>query len=68
MSSINITLPDGSIRSVDAGSRPIDIAKSISPRLADAAIVGSALVRRMGEAKDPVRAAEEFLRQLVGAS
>jgi threonyl-tRNA synthetase len=39
MSSINITLPDGSIQSVDAGSRPIDIAKSISPRLADAAIV-----------------------------
>src|SRR5437667_11411070 len=39
MSSINITLPDGSIQSVAAGSRPIDIAQSINPRLADTAIV-----------------------------
>ncbi len=39
MSSIQITLPDGSQQSVEAGSRPIDIARNISPRLADAAIV-----------------------------
>src|SRR5580693_6492741 len=39
MSNIEITLPDGSQKSVEAGSRPIDIARSISPRLADAAIV-----------------------------
>jgi len=39
MSNIEITLPDGSKRPVEAGTRPIDIAKSISPRLADAAIV-----------------------------
>jgi threonyl-tRNA synthetase len=39
MSNIEITLPDGSKQSVAAGTRPIDIAKSISPRLADAAIV-----------------------------
>src|SRR5579871_5724702 len=39
MSTIQITLPDGSQQSVEAGSRPIDIARSISPRLADAAIV-----------------------------
>src|SRR3984893_3601039 len=39
MSSVNITLPDGSIQSVPADTRPIDIAKSISPRLADAALV-----------------------------
>jgi len=38
MSSIEITLPDGSRKSVPAGTRPIDVAKSISPRLADAAI------------------------------
>jgi threonyl-tRNA synthetase len=38
MSSIVITLPDGSQRPVEAGTRPIDIAQSISPRLADAAI------------------------------
>src|SRR5690349_10152190 len=37
--SIEITLPDGSKQAVPEGSRPIDIAKSISPRLADAAIV-----------------------------
>ncbi len=39
MSNIEVTLPDGSTRSVAAGTAPIDIAKSISPRLADAAIV-----------------------------
>jgi threonyl-tRNA synthetase len=39
MSNIEITLPDGSKQSVAAGTRPIEIAKSISPRLADAAIV-----------------------------
>ena len=39
MSHIEITLPDGSKQSVAAETRPIDIAKSISPRLADAAIV-----------------------------
>jgi tryptophan synthase alpha chain len=33
---------------------------------ADAAIVGSALVRRMGEADDPVAAAAGFVRQLAG--
>src|ERR1039457_4359445 len=42
MSNIEITLPDGSKRPVEAGTRPIDIAKSISPRLADAAIVAKA--------------------------
>src|SRR5450755_1004251 len=39
MSNIQITLPDGSQQSVEAGSRPIDIARAISPRLADAAMV-----------------------------
>src|SRR5271157_2410721 len=39
MSSIEITLPDGSKLPADTGARPIDIARSISPRLADAAIV-----------------------------
>jgi threonyl-tRNA synthetase len=38
MSSIVITLPDGSQKPVEAGTRPIDVARSISPRLADAAI------------------------------
>jgi threonyl-tRNA synthetase len=39
MSNIQITLPDGSRQSVPSGTPPIEIAKSISPRLADAAIV-----------------------------
>jgi threonyl-tRNA synthetase len=39
MSNIEITLPDGSKKSVAAGTPPLEIAKSISPRLADAAIV-----------------------------
>jgi threonyl-tRNA synthetase len=37
--SLTITLPDESQSSVPAGTRPIDIAKSISPRLADDAVV-----------------------------
>ena len=39
MSSFTVTLPDGSQQSVPAGTRPIDIAKFISPRLANDAIV-----------------------------
>jgi threonyl-tRNA synthetase len=39
MSSIQVTLPDGSVQSVPAGSTPMDVAKGISPRLADAALV-----------------------------
>jgi len=36
---VNITLPDGSSQSYPAGTRPIDVARAISPRLADDAIV-----------------------------
>jgi threonyl-tRNA synthetase len=39
MSNIEITLPDGSQQSVEAGTPPHRYRKSISPRLADAAIV-----------------------------
>ena len=39
MSTIEITLPDGTRQPVEAGTRPIDIARKISPRLADAAMV-----------------------------
>src|SRR3984893_14839749 len=39
MSSITITLPDGSSQQVPQGTSPLDIAKSISPRLADDAVV-----------------------------
>src|SRR6202046_1573598 len=37
--SLTITLPDESQSTVPEGTRPIDIAKSISPRLADDAVV-----------------------------
>ncbi len=37
--SFTITLPDGSQKSVPSGSGPMDIAKSIGPRLADDAVV-----------------------------
>jgi threonyl-tRNA synthetase len=37
-SEIAVTLPDGSVRHVGAGSTPADVAASISPRLAKAAI------------------------------
>jgi threonyl-tRNA synthetase len=37
--SITVTLPNGSQQQVPNGTRPIDVAKSISERLADAAIV-----------------------------
>jgi threonyl-tRNA synthetase len=38
MSHVTVTLPDGSQRSVAAGTPVLDIARDISPRLADAAI------------------------------
>ncbi len=39
MSSLQVTLPDGSVKSVAPGTSALDIATGISPRLADAAIV-----------------------------
>jgi threonyl-tRNA synthetase len=36
---IHVTLPDGSKKEVPRGTTPLDIARSISPRLADAALV-----------------------------
>jgi threonyl-tRNA synthetase len=38
-STIHVTLPDGSKKEVPKGTTPLDIARSISPRLADAALV-----------------------------
>ena len=52
--SITITLPDGSQQSVPAGSKPLDVAKSISPRLADDAVVA----RVNGELYDLTRPLE----------
>ncbi len=39
MSTITITLPDGSQQQGPRGTKPLDIARSISPRLADDAVV-----------------------------
>ena len=36
---IHVKLPDGSTKEVPKGTTPLEVAKSISPRLADAAIV-----------------------------
>src|SRR6201981_1648129 len=39
MDQIHITLPDGTVKDFPKGVTPVEIAKSISPRLADAALV-----------------------------
>src|SRR5580692_3196187 len=39
MSSLQVTLPDGSVQHVPSGTSAYDVAQSISPRLADAALV-----------------------------
>jgi threonyl-tRNA synthetase len=39
MPGIHVTLPDGSVQEVSSGTSPLDIARNISPRLADSAIV-----------------------------
>ena len=39
MENIQVTLPDGSVQSLPSGTSPLDVARSISPRLADDAIV-----------------------------
>src|SRR5712671_1511297 len=37
METIHVTLPDGSVKDVPKGTTPYDVARGISPRLADAA-------------------------------
>jgi threonyl-tRNA synthetase len=41
METVKVTLPDGSSRDVPKGSTVLDLARSIGPRLAQAAVVGS---------------------------
>jgi threonyl-tRNA synthetase len=48
---IQVTLPDGSKKEVPSGTTPLDIARSISPRLADAALV--AKVKRSAAGTQP---------------
>src|SRR6202040_2807627 len=39
MDPIQVTLPDGTVQEVPKGTTPADVARKISPRLADAALV-----------------------------
>src|SRR5579872_6868296 len=59
MASIQITLPDGSVQEVPQGTTPADIARKISPRLADAALVA--------RISDPVAAAQTASGAATGA-
>ena len=63
MSNIEITLPDGGKQAVAAGTRPIDIAKAIGQRLADAAIAAKV----DGELVDIRTAHIEELREPIGS-
>src|SRR5260370_6514212 len=49
MEQIHITLPDGSIKDVPKGTTPADVARSISPRRADAALVARVAEPNDGE-------------------
>src|SRR5215469_1285307 len=49
MEQIHVTLPDGSVKDVPKGTTPADIARSISPRLADAALVARVALPNDGE-------------------
>jgi len=50
---IQVTLPDGSHKEVPQGTTPLEIARSISPRLADAALakLDSTLAAELAEGK-----------------
>src|SRR6266404_2099259 len=57
METIHITLPDGSVKDVPKGTTAYDVAKGISPRLADAAFVakiysGNGALTNFGDATD----------------
>src|SRR5260370_35481474 len=49
MDQIHVTLPDGSVKEVPKGTTPADVARSISPRLADAALVARGAAPNDGE-------------------
>src|SRR5438128_766378 len=51
LSQINVKLPDGSTKPFPKGATALDVAKSISPRLADAAVVAQA--RSMNNGDEP---------------
>src|SRR5205807_4465684 len=49
MEQMHSTLPDGSVKDVPEGTTPADMARSISPRLADAALVARVAQPNDGE-------------------
>src|SRR5260370_17265387 len=51
MEPIHITLPDGKVQEVPKGTTPADIARKISPRLADAALVARVAAPNNGAAE-----------------
>ena len=65
MSSIQVQLPDGSVRQVAAGTTPREIAESISPRLAQAALV--ARIRPLQAAAVAAAAGEASEASMYGA-
>jgi len=52
MDQIHVTLPDGSVKDFPKGITPVEIAKSISPRLADAALVAKVRATNGSGAKE----------------
>ena len=50
---LELQLPDGSVRTVEAGTTPLDVARSIGPRLADAA-VGASLDGELVDLRQPL--------------
>jgi len=56
---IQVTLPDGSKKEVPSGTTPLDIARSISPRLADAALVAKVKPSAGGTQPSSSETAEE---------
>ena len=51
----NVTLPDGSVKEVESGATPLQIAESISPRLAKAALVAE-LDGKLVDLTEPITA------------
>ena len=65
MSSIQVQLPDGSVREVPSGTTPLAIAESISPRLAQAAVV--ARIRPLKAAPVAAASADASEASMYGA-
>jgi threonyl-tRNA synthetase len=59
VSDLQITLPDGSVRAVAPGTTPLDIARSIGPRLAKDAI-GAELEGQPIDLRQPLRSGGRF--------